>query len=159
MSSRYTYAWSKGYAVNAQIVGEWIEALNDKSPSGIVAAAESMNSPVHDLFEWDDSKAAARYRLTQAAVMRKSLTVEIINEKKEPTFVVAFIAAENRGQVVPILEASAQELTDEENRCLSMMRRFKNRYSGLNIARNVIVAIDEVQQTHARRRKRKAAKR
>ena len=160
MSSKYKYTWSKARAVKAQIFGEWLEALNDNSPEAVVEAASKSSSPAYPLFEWDDSIAAMKHRLTHAAELRKSLTIEIVTKENKPIHVIAFIAASEPGQVVPVLEASADELSEEENRCLTQMRRFKTRYGSLDIARHVVVAIDEAQQTHARRRpKRKAAKR
>lgn len=41
------------------------------APEEVVAAAAPPTSPIHDLFEWDDSKAAHAHRLSQA---RKVIT-------------------------------------------------------------------------------------
>lgn len=151
------YSWSKSYSIEAQVVGEWIESLEDNSTTGIVKAAKRQDSPAHSIFEWNDSKAAAQHRLTQAATMRASLRVEVITKgRKKPIHIPAFIASSERGQVVPTLEASADELTEAEVRCLNQMRTFKQRHIGLGVARNVIEAIDEAQQLNARRSKKKA---
>lgn len=44
----------------------------------VVAAAEPENSPIHDLFEWDDEEAGARYRLSQARTLIRSVRVQYI---------------------------------------------------------------------------------
>lgn len=39
------------------------------TPAGVLDAARTKTSPLHDFFEWDDSKAAEKYRLSQAMEM------------------------------------------------------------------------------------------
>lgn len=50
------------------------------TPDMVVADAESADSPLHELFEWDDEKAAAQHRLYQARELIRSITVVFVDE-------------------------------------------------------------------------------
>lgn len=54
-------------------------------PSALVEAARPSDSPAHDAFEWDDSKAGNEYRLQQARSWIR--TVEIIVDDRRETMV------------------------------------------------------------------------
>ncbi len=45
--------------------------------SGVLAEAEDENSPLHELFEWDDAKAVREYRLIQARKVIKMVNIYI----------------------------------------------------------------------------------
>lgn len=45
-------------------------------PEAVVAAASDPDSPLHAQFEWDDTLAAAEYRLWQARVLIRRVIVE-----------------------------------------------------------------------------------
>lgn len=51
------------------------------TPTDVVQEAASTSSPLHDYFEWDDSKAANRYRLFQAANLIRTIKVTIVSER------------------------------------------------------------------------------
>jgi hypothetical protein len=57
-----------------------LKALEDAegrlTPKAVVRAAANPESPLHPLFEWDDSKAADRHRLDQARTLIRSVQVE-----------------------------------------------------------------------------------
>ena len=63
----YEYSWS-GYEqkVSAQIVGEHLKTLEAKhgrvTRELLLDSAKDKESPVHSLFEWDDTKAAEKFR-------------------------------------------------------------------------------------------------
>jgi len=55
----------------ARVYGQHIESLMKANkgkirPEEVVKDAEKRNSPLHDYFEWDDTKAGMQYRLQQA---------------------------------------------------------------------------------------------
>jgi hypothetical protein len=53
------------------------------TPDLVLAEAESPESVLHDLFEWDDSKAAHQHRLTQARQIITSVRVVITTEERK----------------------------------------------------------------------------
>ena len=73
-----------------------LQDLYDKygmlTPGLVVIAAENPGHELHDRFEWDDSIAAARYRLTQAAAIIRSVKVTVERgPDKDPIRVRAFV--------------------------------------------------------------------
>ena len=49
----------------------------------VLDAARDPESPIHDGFEWDDTKAAEEFRLTQARLIIRSLRIEILTDEEE----------------------------------------------------------------------------
>jgi hypothetical protein len=52
------------------------------TPRDVVADARHKDSPLHGYFEWDDKKAAAKYRFVQARRLITSFTMPIIEETR-----------------------------------------------------------------------------
>lgn len=53
------------------------------TPASVLDAARSKSSPLHEFFEWDDKKAADKYRLMQASEMIvASKFVVVLKEQK-----------------------------------------------------------------------------
>lgn len=82
----------KGFQIktNPQIVGEYCYELEQKkggklTPKELVEAARDVNSPLHNEFEWDDTKAAQKYREWQARYIISSIELTIVNIPAEPT--------------------------------------------------------------------------
>lgn len=65
----------------AQALGEELERMMSEGvptePHNIVARAQDPASPIHGLFEWDDTKAAIQWRLSQA---RRCVASVVIRE-------------------------------------------------------------------------------
>jgi Mg2+ and Co2+ transporter CorA len=77
-------------AVDPQVVGEQIERLRMKRGGSFDAAdlvneARSKYSPLHDIFEWDDTEAAELYRRQQARHLLSCVVMvsEVQTEEKE----------------------------------------------------------------------------
>jgi hypothetical protein len=153
---KQTYSWSRSYGVEAQVFGEIYYNLPERTPEKLLAAAKEKKSPIHSLFNWDDKTAAHEYRLVQARCMVNSLNVEIVSIEGKNDRVQAFIHSSDRGSHVAVFEASNQELDDAEQKCIREMNTFKHRWKSLQLARNVISAINEANQQTSRRRKKAA---
>lgn len=52
------------------------------TPDAVIADAQDKESPLHGVFEWDDSKAAHQYRLEQARELIRSVKVEIVTSER-----------------------------------------------------------------------------
>ena len=83
--AKYKAGKGAGYSnEQAQALGLVLESIGfSASPLQIVAAARPKSSPIHKLFEWDDTIAAERFRLSQARNHVNHLEVVIIQEKGE----------------------------------------------------------------------------
>jgi hypothetical protein len=55
--------------------------------SAVLSAAEAEDNPIHDRFEWDDSKAGHEYRLMQARQLIRLQRVTTEDGADEPTYV------------------------------------------------------------------------
>ncbi|GAG28327.1 unnamed protein product [marine sediment metagenome] len=94
------YKWKRNpkNAPNAQDAGECIEAIKKRrggiTPQLLVIEANKKRSPLHDCFEWDDSKAAGEYRIVQAREILRFLVIVIEpeTETEETRYIRAFIA-------------------------------------------------------------------
>jgi len=83
------YYWKmKGLAkgVDPSIAAEELKRLQNLhgtvTPELIVREAEKKRSPLHNIFEWDDEKAAYNHRLQQARILLNNIQVTIITDGK-----------------------------------------------------------------------------
>lgn len=91
MTKKRKYQASGGYRIgnqDAQEYGERLEILaeqndNQLEPAVVVDDARNKLSPLHDCFEWDDSKAAHAHRLERARYLIRSVEVVIRRDGKE----------------------------------------------------------------------------
>lgn len=84
------YVWDSSHArgVDANLVGAEIDALGKRlgkpfrgvTPRDVVDSARELDSPLHPLFEWNDDKAAERWRVHQARNVLNSLRVVVVTE-------------------------------------------------------------------------------
>jgi hypothetical protein len=107
------YALRKGWKahtekLDAQAVGEQIELIardNDGavSASNVVAAAKAKSSPMHGAFDWDDTAAAAQWRLDQARDLVRCVRVIVVDEagerQEQPQMVNVVVQHDHRGKV------------------------------------------------------------
>lgn len=79
----FRYANSYGFkasAVKADVFAAELDKIRNDgevTPAAVVAAARPKRSPMHGLFEWDNTIAAEAWRLRQARQAIISLTVEV----------------------------------------------------------------------------------
>lgn len=151
------YSWSRHFKVDAQAFGEWLHALPSRNAETILKEAEDPDCIAHELFVWDDSEAARRYRLYQANIVVNSLQIEIIQPDKKPQHIQAYIRRKDMEVYVPMMEATSDDFTAAEARCWNDMKRFKDRNRGIQFARTVLEAISDVERVVVRTRKRASA--
>jgi len=85
----------QGQPVHVTIVAQEITRIietngGEVSPVVVVKKAKPKSSPIHDCFEWDNSKAARLYRLEQAKYLLRSVTITIQDTKGREIAVRAF---------------------------------------------------------------------
>lgn len=56
------------------------------TPQSVVERARNENSPIHDMFDWNDTSAAEKYRIWQARQYIKDITVEIVGQPSQGFF-------------------------------------------------------------------------
>lgn len=103
---RRKYEWRPGGprpAVDAEIVGREVERLGGATQTvqvdSFVDAARVTASPLHGLFEWNDSTAAEHYRKQQARQILASLVITIVQTStNESRSTRAFLIARPEGE-------------------------------------------------------------
>lgn len=61
-------------------------------PADVLAAARDPASPLHGCFEWDDSAAAAAWRLEQSRQLIRRIRFEVIVEHEERIAIVRYVS-------------------------------------------------------------------
>jgi len=113
---RQKYKWRiPAFKVDANTVGEIFESIEERdgvlSPSAVVDEARPEVSPIHACFEWDDEKAAEKYRETQASSMIRCLIVSTEHIENAPEGPVrAFVHVSGESDYIGLSRA----LSDEE---------------------------------------------
>lgn len=128
-------------------------------PRLIVDAARRPDSPLHDFFEWNDSKAAEKYRLIQASVLVRTVQVTITPPDMEPRTVRAWVSPSPGGGYFGI----AKVLSDAEMRAQLLeqahtdLLAFQNRYNSLSELDQVFAAIEASLTTPKKKTRKKAS--
>lgn len=147
------YSWNNyGYSVDANIVGQEFEKIEKKygevTRENVLESATPEDSPMHSIFEWDDSVAAHNYRLTQATKLILNLHCEVETPKKEPIKVNAYYnVSENKsGSFINVESAFSNPDTKEIvlKRALDELEAFKAKYKELKELAKIFDAIDEL---------------
>lgn len=80
---KYSWNYNFGAKVSADVVGATFEKLEEEqghvNGENFLEASRPEDSATHDLFEWDDSIAAEKFRLSQSKQYIRALTVTIVN--------------------------------------------------------------------------------
>lgn len=151
------YKWRhRSPGVSAQAAGEYMESISQEE-GGLTAAklldrSRDENALLHKCFEWDDSKAAEKYRLRQSNdLIRNIVVVTKSTEEKAPASIPMFVNVSREehsevGVYVPTIHAMSQEEQKENvlNNALRSLIQFKEKYKMLKELEAVIKAIDEV---------------
>lgn len=146
-----TYHWAAGYhaKVEAEKAGRALARLakdGELSAEQVLSAAKSERSPLHPVFEWDDTTAAHEYRLTQARTLTRSLRI-VTAEHPEPERVYFHV------KIVEGLDAyvtSARVLSDPElyevlkAQALAAITSARDRYREVDELGAVWAAVDQL---------------
>lgn len=99
------YSWHIGYSYtqDPNEVGKELEKLGENlTPENVVELARNEDSVLHNMFEWDDSIAAEKYRKAQATRIIVNLQVNVIADDEKPRQVRAFVTTEKNTKFEPI---------------------------------------------------------
>lgn len=133
------YKWNAGapaYKVPPDIVGNAIEGIQNEygevTKERVLEAARPEDSPMHDLFEWNDSVAAEKFRLRQAGQILRCLIV--VNDEKPDQKCRAFVRISNyneSGRFIDVNSAMQAESTRQVilRNALHELELFQQKYS------------------------------
>lgn len=120
MSTIYQFKLgARQFPVEAQVVGEELETLRVRNnghltPRAIVDDARPPDAPLHQLFQWDDAKAAEAYREVQAQEVLRSVVVQIPERPPTADPVRAFVSVRVEHQ--PVYTSVGVALADDAMR-------------------------------------------
>ena len=133
--------------VDAQTAGEELERIYERdgsiTPEAVVEDSTDPSAPLHGCFEWDNEKAAHKYRITQAqGIIRCIVSVDTPVQSCEP--VRAFVSTRQVYKPITVVmddEAARAELLRS---ALCELENFKRKYATLQELSAVFAAIEEV---------------
>lgn len=142
--------------VSAQVVGEVcadLESDGNLTPRALVDVSRPEDAPLHGQFEWNDTKAAEKYRETQAQYIIRH--IEVVPEStKTPTraFVSIEVAPEKseHGKSEHFYHSITEVMSDVDMRQQLLSQAFvdfavyRRKYSSLTELANVFAAFDRL---------------
>lgn len=143
-----TYQWKVPgiIPVDAQTAGKEMERIYNRdgsiTPEAVVEDSVDPSAPLHNCFEWDDKKAAHKYRVTQAqGIIRAIVAVE---ETKERPDTRAFVSVQSEYQPISVVIQNPEKREILLKNALNELRWFEKKYSTLQELSAVFQAIKEV---------------
>lgn len=157
MVYKCSYSWRNiRYPVKAEDAGTELERIQAKygevTPKNLLDESRPVTAVMHNCYEWDDSKAAEKWRLQQSRMIMSCLTVtyegrEEGSEELKTIEVRAFqnISSAREGKFIHVKNAmESQEYRDEViRRALRELAEYRNKYASLSELSKVIALIDE----------------
>ena len=151
--------------MNRDLRREALEDIRQKHggilrPCDVVKDAADPDSPLHSVFEWDDTKAAHQYRLDQARDLITVYVEVLPGERKDPVQVYVSMR-DDRKEIGGGYRLIHDVLADPEARAkflaeaLAEFRRAEVKYSRLMELAGVFAAVKAV-ETKAQRKAKKA---
>ena len=142
-----TYQWKVPgiMPVDAQTVGNELQRIYERDgviePETVVAESQTPSAPLHSCFEWDDAKAAHKYRITQAQNIIRAIVVA--DEAKQPE-TRAFVNVQREYHPVSVVVRNPEKREILLQNALNELRWFERKYNALQELSNVFAAIKEV---------------
>lgn len=150
----YKYEWKFQQSVDADTVGKEFERLEAEKGSlnaiDVLESAKSETSPLHNLFEWDDTVAANKYRLSQANYYIRILIRTETKENEPIRSYRAYVNVNANPQSAGVFENTPKALSQEEtrkivlNNALKELENFEKKYNALTELSVVFSAIGTV---------------
>ena len=142
-----TYQWKVPgiIPVDAQTAGNELQRIYERDgviePETVVAESRTPSAPLHSCFEWDDEKAANKYRITQAQNIIRAIVV--VDEAKQPE-TRAFVNVQREYHPVSVVVRNPEKREILLQNALNELRWFERKYNTLQELSNVFAAIEEV---------------
>lgn len=153
-----------------QMYGEELEKITEKKgvlkPLDVVEVARNKRNPLHECFDWDDSKAAEKYRLHQARNLINHISVIVRwdhTEKEQKAFFSVNetpYEKENRAYVTFERVLSEPELRNQMiEQALSEVEYWQEKYSQYAQLGRIFVAIRETKRKIFQKKRKVKGKR
>lgn len=145
-----TYQWKVPgiMPVDAQTAGNELQRIYERDgvidPETVVQESQTPSAPLHSCFEWDDEKAAHKYRVSQAQGIIRAI-VAVDEEKKQPE-TRAFVSVQREYHPISVVIKTPEKREILLKSALDELRWFEKKYKSLQELSSVFDAIKEVIQ-------------
>lgn len=147
MNEYYKWRIEGLYKVDANVVGNMLSKLDNVTPEAVLELARPEDSPLHSMFEWDDTKAAEAYRLGQARKIIQQVAIVVDHPRSEPIQVRAYVSTGERDGSYKNINVVVSEM-DSYTRLLAQAKQelqsFKMKYSNLVELKELFDLIDTI---------------
>ena len=127
------------YKADAEVIYDEITSLGEQfTPHDVVNLARDKNTALHPLFEWDDSKAAEKYREKQAQSIICNIVISNDVETEsgsEKVYVRAIVNTNERSSKYQTIERTVTRKDDYTlllAAALKELKAFKKKYASLS---------------------------
>lgn len=131
------------FKADAQKVYEEIGEENT-TPEEIVEKAKDPSSELHKCFEWDDKKAAAKYRLSQARTIMCNLVFVTENIEAEPRVFYQLTYEKSEYHPTTLIMQKPDEYNSLLEKAKGELRAFQKKYSMLKELKKIFDDIEEL---------------
>lgn len=154
MVYKKSYSWRSGFTptVSADVVGGVFEYIEKRD--GVVTRESFLDesrlveSPTHKLFEWNDKKAAEKWRLSVSQKTINHLVATVVFEDQETIKAPALVNVSTikTGKYVNVIDAMENEKDRAIvlNNAIRRLQSFQKEYQKLSELSGVFKAINEV---------------
>lgn len=148
------YKWvGRQFPVNANIVGQEVEKIEQANgfvtAELFVDAARPVTSPLHNLLEWDDPKAAEAFRKQQASKILCALTIKNVQGREVRAYVNVAPGAPDPVRRTGTFINTSDAFSDKNKRAIVLqvalreLNELKQKYKELTELNNIFVAIEQ----------------
>ena len=152
------YSWCvRNTSVSADVAGAVMEQLEREhgcvTKSNFLEASRPEDSPTHKLFEWDDTKAAEKYRLGQSRfyISNLRIVVEEIKADEKPISVQSFKSED--GKDIPVTTRAFVSVSDTQRgraEYVNIERALSDEDMRKNVLRNALLELKEFEGKYSR---------
>lgn len=140
--------WKSGsrYSADAQKVADEIFAIGESATTAeILEKARDETTELHKCFDWDDAKAAEKWRLQQARHIVCSLVIKEKDEAPQPEVRIFYKTDSETGYKPTVLIVQDKdEYRKLLDRALAELNSFRAKYKALTELDGVFDAIDQI---------------
>ena len=143
----YKWCESARYSVDAQVVGDVCEDLDNKgelTAQNLVNVSRPESAPLHGMFNWNDAEAAELYRVEQGRhIIRCLVTVPENNEATTRAYY-NIVTEERKYHSINTILREPDKYAELMKSALKELQVFRKKYAVLNELKPVFDAIDDV---------------
>lgn len=144
---KFRFTTRRSYGVSADVAGREFDRLSAEhggriTSAQVVDAARPDEAPLHPAFEWDDEKAAERYRQHQASTLIRAVVLvpEVASHQPEHR---AYVLTQTQEAPKPVY-VKAEEVVQEPSLFADALQRLERT---LSVARQSVVELRDLAQS------------